>query len=173
MILARNDIRSDNYEAGLVRFKERFPSLIADDVMIDDENFFGVWAYARLLGAAGYSMDARRRFKVVADFLESICAEDDSNIDCRYLPWQVYAHLGDRRKTLDWLRFGIVNKAYFANNQFFDDKSLDFVREDPEFRELMSYVDAEMDKQRTRIREMECAGEMPSAPGIDTSTFCS
>jgi tetratricopeptide (TPR) repeat protein len=160
------------HEDALQRFRTRFPGSVNEDVIIDDDNFYGVFAYARLLQAAGYSDEARRRFERVAVFVESVCADDQDNLDCRYLPWQVYAHLGDRRKTLDWLRFAIVDKRYFANNHFFDTEALDFLRDDPEFRDLMGYVDAEMNKQRTRIREMECAGEIPRAPGIDTAAFC-
>jgi tetratricopeptide (TPR) repeat protein len=167
-ILIDIDLNEGRYVEALQRFRETYPDLVS----IDAEPGYSMFWYARLLEAAGYEEDARLRFEKVAAHLESACAEDLDEFSCRYLPWQVYAELGDRRKTLDWLRFSLEDRPYFANNQNFDHESLDFLREDAEFRELMDYVDAEMDKQRARIRQLECDGEMPPAPAIDTSDFC-
>lgn len=161
-------LNEGRYDEALQYFRQSYPSLVSVDAEPGDSMFW----YARLLEAAGYAEDARLRFEKVAAQLESTCAEDMDEPTCRYLPWQVYAELRDRRKTLDWLRFTLLDRPYFANNQFFDHESLDFLREDAEFRELMDYLNAEMDKQRARIRQLECDGDMPPAPGIDTSDFC-
>ena len=167
-LLTERDLWEGRYEAALERHRETYPESTSLEAAPDDLMFL----YARLLKAAGYVEEARLRFDRIAEHLESICGEDRNDFLCRYSTWRVYAELGDRRKTLDWLRFSLLDKPYFANNQDFNSESLDFLREDAEFRELMGYLDAEMDKQRARIRQIECDGEMPPAPGIDTSDFC-
>lgn len=167
-LLTERDLWKGHYEEALKRHRETYPESVSLASTPDKLMFL----YARLLKAAGYVEEARLRFERFAAHLESICAEDMTNFDCRYYLWQVYAELGDRRKTLDWLRFTLVDKRYFANNQDFDEESLDFLRDDTEFQELMDYLSVEMDQQRVRIRELECDGEMPPAPDIDTSDFC-
>ena len=174
-ILLRNDLREGRYEDAIERFKSTYGEGGSDDAAADHDRLAiheYDYLYGRLLKAAGKTEEARQRFERVARQAEAGCIEDDSKFGCRLL-WQVFAHLGDRRKTLDWLHYSIVEKRYFANNQYFADESLDFLRDDPEFRDLMAYVDNEMDRQRSRIRAMECAGEMPPAPDIDLSGFCS
>jgi tetratricopeptide (TPR) repeat protein len=166
-----DDLRAGRYEEALQRFRDASPDSTSDDVTVNEGNVWDVFQYGHLLGKGGHTEEARLRLQRVATFMASVCSEDDSNFACRLL-WQVYAHLGDRKKTLEALRFSIIDKRYFANSHYLDDESLDFLRDDLEFRELMDYVDAEMDKQRSRIRKLECAGEVPPAPGIDISAFC-
>ena len=166
-ILVNIDLQEGHFEEALQRFRETWPEAVTLDA--DD---YQMYQYARLLEAAGYEQEAQIRFERAAERLESFCAEEREDLGCRYLPWQVYAELGDRAKTLEWLRFTFLEKRYFANNQHLDTESLDFLRDDAEFQEIMDYLNAEMDRQRARIRQLECVGEMPPAPGIDTSDFC-
>jgi tetratricopeptide (TPR) repeat protein len=172
-ILARNDLREGRYEDALRRFREAMPAAILDGTQVDAENVVLKAWYGYYLQRAGYSDEARRRLESAAAFAESFCAEtEEAILRCRLLPWWVYAALGDKAKTLEWLRYAIIEKRYFANNQYLNHAPLDFLRDDPEFLEIMAYLDAEMEQQRARIREMECAGDMPPAPGIDTAAFC-
>ena len=167
-MLVDNDLRLGQYGAGLRRHREAYPDSIALDATPDDL----MHQYARLLKAAGHYQEARLRFERIADDLASSCNEDSEIYECRYLLWQIYAELGDRAKTLEWLRFALMDKRYFANNQYLNTETLEFLRDDPEFQEITDYVNAEMEKQRARIRRLECDGAMPPAPGIDTSDFC-
>jgi hypothetical protein len=49
---------------------------------------------------------------------------------------------------------------------------LDWLRGDPAFEELTGILTADLAQQRQRIRELECSGEMPAAPGIDFTPDC-
>ena len=167
-LLVDIDLHEGRYEEALQRFRETYP----DTISIDAPPDYSMFSYARLLEAAGYSNEARLRFERVAEFLDSLCAEDREDPTCRFLPWQVYAELGDRAKTLEWLRFSLTEMHYFAVSHLLGTESLDFLRDDPELQEIMDDMNAELDKQRARIRKLECDGEMPPAPGIDTSDFC-
>ena len=48
----------------------------------------------------------------------------------------------------------------------------DFVRDEPEFREIMETLRAELAVQLKRVRAMECKGELAPAPGVVVEVPC-
>ena len=88
------------------------------------------------------------------------------------LGWRVYLGIRDRERTIAALRNEIVDRRDREYNAEFDDPGLDWLRDDPEFVEIMRALQDDLAKQRAWVTEKECAGEMPPAPGVETTIDC-
>ena len=126
--------------------------------------------YALLMEDAGDHEKAARLFDRIIAFADAACAEGIE--DYCALGWNPYAIVGDRERTLEALRDHVVESHVRQNNYTLDDPSLDWLRDDPEFRELMELLQDDLAEQRAWIIEKECTGEMPPAPGIETTIDC-
>ena len=63
------------------------------------------------------------------------------------------------------MRTAIVERQNYSGTWMYAYPQFDFLRDEPEFQELMAILHANLDQQLERIREMERNGEMPPAPG--------
>jgi hypothetical protein len=64
------------------------------------------------------------------------------------------------------MRRFIVDEHRIAIEPDLREPLFDFVRDDPEYGELVDYAQAELAAQRERVLAMERNGEMPPAPGV-------
>ena len=75
-------------------------------------------------------------------------------------------------ETLDALRHSIVDRNWRATPIWYDLPVYDFIRHDPEFKQLMEIVHSDLAKQLKRVRSMECNGELAPAPGVAQVRIC-
>ena len=65
----------------------------------------------------------------------------------------------------------ITENQNYGGSWMYYSPAFDFLREEPEFQELMAILDADFTRQREHLREMERNGEMPPAPGVTYDIF--
>jgi tetratricopeptide (TPR) repeat protein len=168
--LALADIRAGHTDAGIARLVDAFPRLNDPNLQLGHDNFGLADIYAELLEQAGKHEDARLLVERIIAFANAACAEGIE--DYCNVGWQPYAIMRDRDTTLEALRSHIVDARSREDNYTLDDPSLDWLRDDPEFHELLNILQEDLAKQRAWIIEKECAGDMPPAPGIETTIDC-
>jgi tetratricopeptide (TPR) repeat protein len=165
------DIDSGQPERALDRYMEAFPAFTSNtDQEIDYTNLWQWLEFGWILIDVGQVERGRHILEDLARFLEEKCSEG---------PWispegpdicggliEVYADLEDREATLDQMRRLIVDQHRRFDVFRYDEPEFDFVRDEPEFQELMDILHADLAAQRERVREMERNGEMPPAPGV-------
>ena len=83
------------------------------------------------------------------------------------LEQEIYAALGLKEETLDAMRTAIIDRQNYSGTWMYAFPQFDFLRDEPEFQELVGIMHANLGRQFERIREMERNGEMPPAPGVD------
>ena len=79
---------------------------------------------------------------------------------------EIYAALGLKEETLAAVRTAIVDRQNYSGNWMYAFPHFDFLRDEPEFKELMEIMHDNLAQQNERISEMERNGEMPPAPGV-------
>jgi hypothetical protein len=95
--------------------------------------------------------------------MDEVCSNPDDHQICKHV-WQLYAELELREDTLRALHWHIVDLHGRDENWMFDEPDLDWLRDDPEFQELMDILHSDLEMQRESVREMEANGEMPPLP---------
>ena len=145
----------------------------ADNLVVDETNFDGVSLYSELLLEMGEEELAKHLLNGCLKVLDDRVRE--STMREPFLSeqqGQVYAALGMRREALDALRRQIIDGKWRVTPIWFDLGIYDFIRDDPEFQELMSIVHTDLAEQRARVRAMECNGELAPAPGVELPVVC-
>jgi tetratricopeptide (TPR) repeat protein len=170
-VFAQNDIRNGHSESGLDRFRTAFPDASRKDVTVDFTNLKLVNEFATLLDMAGHHAEARHRWQRCVEFLRDFYVENTNTNKCPDC-WQTYARLQLREETLAGMRRNIVDLNRRNDAWKLEEPFLDWLRGDPAFEELTGILTADLAQQRQRIRELECSGEMPAAPGIDFTPDC-
>lgn len=168
--LALLDIQDGRKEAGLERFRRLLPGLVAEDPQPTYENISLVFYYVRLLDEAGQPDVADVLYQRIGEFADTVCAEQNLE-DCD-LGWRYYARSKDRVRTLESVHRQIVVNKDRTNNFQFDDPRLDWLRDDPEFEQLMRILQDDIAQQRAWVIAKECTGGMPAAPGISSTIDC-
>ena len=169
-IRALRDIRDGRVADGLAQFEGAFFNGGEADPIVSRDNWPVMLYYATLLEEADDVVTAGRLFRDLAAFFDSSCAEARQGY-CD-LDFLVFAAGKEREKALAALRYRIVDQNSRIDNFQYDHRALDWLRDDPEFQELMRVRLADLDKQRAWVIEKECAGEMPPSPGIETTIDC-
>ena len=85
---------------------------------------------------------------------------------------EIYATLALKEETLAAMRRSIIDRHYRATNIWYSLPVFDFIRDEPEFRELMEIVHNDLAEQLKRVRKMECSGELAPAPGLAQLVDC-
>ena len=62
----------------------------------------------------------------------------------------------------------IIDNRQRAELPDFSGPDFDFINDNPEFVELMKFLEEDLAGQRDRVRELERTGAMPPAPGVTT-----
>ena len=88
------------------------------------------------------------------------------------LEQEIYAALELKKETLAAMRTAIVDRENYSGQWMYAFPQFDFLRDEPEFQELLGVLRANLNQQLERIRRMECAGELPPAPGVDFTPVC-
>jgi hypothetical protein len=70
------------------------------------------------------------------------------------------------------LRRLIVDQRRIAEHYAYAGELVEFIKDDPEYMEIMSVLNEILEKQRKRVHEMECNDEMPPAPYVDLAQAC-
>jgi tetratricopeptide (TPR) repeat protein len=165
-----DDIDSGRPERALERIMEAYPAIASNpDQEIDYTNVFDWMKFGSMLMVVGEERGWSVTEKV-ARFLEEKCSEgpwiEAPETHCGLLIW-TYLSLEDKEATLEQMRRLIVDQHERTGAWMYDEPWFDFVRDEPEFQELMDILHADLAAQRERVREMERNGEMPPAPGVE------
>jgi tetratricopeptide (TPR) repeat protein/TolB-like protein len=164
-------------EEALRLFVDAFPGIASnDDLEIGPRNVWRIAEYAELLVEAGREAEGRALWNRCLAFVEDQCLDGrmagaGGGDQCDYL-WTLYAREERREETLAALRRQIVDRRRIAEHHQFSEELVDFIRDDPEYGEIIGFLHEILAEQREQVYQMECNGEMPPAPGIDTSAFC-
>lgn len=164
-------------EEALRLFEDAFPEIARNDELeISPRNVWRIAEYAELLVEAGREAEGRALWNRCVAFVEDQCVDGrmagaEGGDWCDGL-WTLYARQERREETLAALRRLIVDRRRIAEHHQFSEELVDFIRDDPEYGEIISFLHELLAEQREHVHEMECNGEMPPAPGIDTSAFC-
>lgn len=162
------DIRAGQAELALERWRKAFPVLTdSEKPEIDIYNLREAMYYAANLLEVGDSVKAEQLLQGCLDALRAWQNETFVR-DSLALETELEIHAAGKRrdKTLALMRRFVVDQQNFSGGWMFEFPAFDFLRDDPEFQEIMEYFHAGLDKQLERVREMERNGELPPTPGI-------
>ena len=160
--MASRDIRADRPEDAWERWGSVYPGLVSLNEPTVGRDLWASRFYALNLMEAGQEQAAQQVLdKCLALALQlkgdSLGLED----------W-IYSTQKNREKVLAENRKLVVDLHQRAELDF-SGPELDFIRDDPEFQELMKIFEDDLAQQRQRIRQMERNGELSPTPGIDLS----
>lgn len=162
------DIRAGQSELALERWRKAFPVLTASEKPeVDIYNLREAMYYAANLLEAGDSVKAEQLLQGCLDALRTWQNETFVR-ESLALETELEIHAAGKRrdKTLALMRHFVVDQQNFSGGWMYEFPAFDFLRDDPEFQEIMEYFHAGLDKQLERVREMERNGELPPTPGI-------
>lgn len=158
------DVANGQWETALERWRQAYPALVnVDEPLIDQGNMAIAFNFSYNLMEAGEKAWGR---DVLGRCLE-VALDLPMQVEIDYWLSQIYVLMEDREKTLD-----IMRNDKTGNPEEYLARQFDFLRDDPEFQELMQEledmpVQDELAPQRERVLEMQHNGEMPPAPGIE------
>lgn len=167
--LAR-DIRIGEVDRALQRFEEVHP-LVArqESPRVDQHSIGAVIQYARLLTETGENIKAQQLLARSLEFIEDYCDEslprsdkDDRFWVCKVNRWEIHILLQQREKTLVGFRKLIEEAPWRWDRMSFLD--LNFIKEDPEFLDILNIVADAQKANLEVVRGMERNGEIPPPP---------
>jgi tetratricopeptide (TPR) repeat protein len=177
-ILAADDIREGRVAPALEAFQELYPFLFSDE----EVELRLPWQVgeatmvAHSLVWAGQDELAQAILQAAEKFLDHYCG-DKPPATIRYWDchWRisVAALQGDRERTLAMLREEIVERSRRYDIEEFAMPEFDFVREEPEFQELVEILKVDLAQQLQNVREMERRGEIAPAPAEVLAAYAS
>jgi tetratricopeptide (TPR) repeat protein len=161
--LATRDIAQDQWEIALERWRQAYPELVsADEPLVDRENLDVAVFFASNLLEAGQENEGLQLLNKCLTVALDMPLKSDSEY---WASW-IYVLMGDRDEALAGIRRSIIDGHKGVEGSFLLRPEYDFLRDEPEFQELMQIIKTDIDEQRERILEMERNGEMPPAPGV-------
>ena len=172
--IGTRDIEEGHVDLALERWPRAYPVLAtSDNQVVDDTSIRTALFFAQNLMAAGEAERARRLLHGCLDALriwrrESFVRESYVH---EFEP-EIYASMGQTEETLEALRRAIVDGHYRSVPMWYDLPVYDFIRDEPEFQELMEILHADLSEQLERVREMECNGELAPAPSVVLEVAC-
>ena len=138
-----------------------------------------VWRYKlymNVLLGAGEQERGRAIAGRLIEYLEPRCAEGPYIAGSGYNYCNdivhIYASIRDKDSARRELRSLIVDRHNRYTPWQYKEKPFDFLQDDPEFQEIMAFLDADLAAQADKVRQMECNGEMPEAPGLNWTPEC-
>jgi tetratricopeptide (TPR) repeat protein len=163
------DIRQGRVEEALERWRLAFPLYTASDrPSIDASDLRPLLYYASNLMEAGETARASSLLEECLDVLDKWQKEhfvrESVALD---LEQEIYAALRFKEETLAAMRTAIIDNQNYSGTWMYAYPMFDFIRQEPEFQELMAIMQANLARQYERIQEMERNGELPMAPGVE------
>jgi tetratricopeptide (TPR) repeat protein len=162
------DIREGRAEKALERWRLAYPLLTTSDhPVIEATDIRTALYYASNLMEAGETGRAERLMNQCLDALDKWQNETFvRNTVVLDFEQEIYAALGLKEETLAAVRTAIVDRQNYSANWMYAFPPFDFIRDEPEFQELMEIFHANLARQLERVREMERKGELAPAPGV-------
>jgi len=163
------DIRQGRAEAALERWRLEYPLFATSDRPdVQASDLQRLLFYADNLMEAGESERAEKLLNHGLDVLDKRRSETFVRESAALeLEQQIYAALENREETLAAVRTAIVERRNYSGTWMYAFPMFDFLRDDPEFQELMDILRENLARQYARIQEMERNGELPPAPGVN------
>jgi tetratricopeptide (TPR) repeat protein/TolB-like protein len=163
------DIRQGRVEEALERWRLAFPLYTASDrPAIDASDLRPLLYYASNLMEAGETTRASSLLEQCLDVLDKWQKErfvrESVVLD---LEQEIYAALRFKEETLAAMRTAIIDRQNYSGTWMYAYPMFDFIRQEPEFHELMAIMQANLARQYERVRELERNGELPPAPGVE------
>jgi len=161
--LAARDIEDGNWEIALERWRKAYPELVsAADPVVDRRNFDVALFFASNLLEAGLEYEGLQLLDKCLAVIVDLPLDSDADF---WEEW-IYVRMGKKEAALDEIRSRIIDDHQRFEMGGYSGPEYDFLRDDPEFQELMQIVQDDLAAQRERVRSMERNGKMPPAPGI-------
>lgn len=168
------DIEAGQAELALERWQRAYPALVSNkNLIVDDSNWGEAWFFAQNLKEAGETEWAMHLMNGYLDQYHKWVRESSPR------QWEIddaepeiYASLGRKKEALDAMRRSIVDGHHRITPIWYMLPAFDFIRDDPEFLELMEVLHTDLAEQLKRVREMECNGELAPAPGVKIEPVC-
>ena len=163
------DIREGRAEKALERWRLAYPLLATSDLpVVESTDIRPVLYYARNLMEAGETGQAEHLLNLCLDALDKW--QNEAFVRNGYVlefETEIYAALRLKEETLAAMRRAIIDQQNYSGTWMYAFPPFDFIRDEPEFQELMEIFYANLARHLERIREMERNGEMPPAPGVE------
>jgi tetratricopeptide (TPR) repeat protein len=161
------DIREGRAEKALERWRLAYPLLATDHPVVEATHIRPVLYYAMILMDAGETGQAERLMNQCLDALDKW--QNETFVRATVVldfEQEIYAALGLKEETLAAVRTAIVDRQNYSGQWMYAFPPFDFIRDEPEFQELMAILHANLAQQYERISEMERNGELAPAPGV-------
>jgi tetratricopeptide (TPR) repeat protein len=172
--LGSRDIESGQVELALDRWQRAYPDLVSNKTLVvDDSNWGEALFFAENLKEAGATEWAMH---LATGYLEHykkwVKESSPRQWEMDDIEPELYATLGWKRETLDAMRRSIVDGHHRMTPIWYTLPAYDFIRDEPEFKELMDVLHSDLAEQLRRVRQMECNGELAPAPGVEFEPVC-
>lgn len=173
-VLGFRDIEDGRPQEALERWQRAYPTLTTrESHLADDFNFCDALFYAQNLKAAGETEWAMSLTNGCLDELNRQIEESSiRQWEINDIEPELFATLGQKNETLDAMRRSIVDGHHRITPIWYSLPMFDFVRDEPEFQELMGILQSDLAGQLERVRKMECNGELAPAPGVEIERVC-
>jgi tetratricopeptide (TPR) repeat protein len=173
-ILGFRDIEAGRSEEALDRWQRAYPTITArESQLADDFDFCDALFYAQNLKEAGEIEWAMNLTNGCLDELNRQIEESSiRQWEVDDIAPEILATLGQKNETLEAMRRSIVDGHHRMTPIWYSLPHFDFVRDEPEFQELMDILHADLAEQLKRVREMECNGELAPAPDVEIELVC-
>jgi len=172
--VTNRDIEKGNLELALERWRRADPIMVDnDDWVANTDNMHGTLFFAQILMGVGEKERAQRLMQscleVVSNWKQDPSMRESSVWE---IEPEIYASLNLKEETLAAMRRSIVDGHYRAVPVWYKLPVYDFIKDDPEFQQLMEILHTDLAEQLKRVREMECNGELAPAPGVTVEVPC-
>jgi len=168
-LLAQRDIGAGHPRLALERWQQAYPVLAAgNDLEINSLNFQAAMYFARILLQLGEVDRARRLLQLCLERSGEIYKWRESQLHWRQS--MIYVLLKQKDQALRSLQREVEDGHYLFKIRYFlswyDEPEFDFIRDEPEFQQLVQTIEANLAEQLEHVREMERNGEASLTPGV-------
>jgi TolB-like protein/tetratricopeptide (TPR) repeat protein len=161
LYLLRNaDMKAGRYEAARSRYARAFRELVETDIPeVSRDNYQAAVDFALVLMNMGQQERADKLLEGSLKVIETLPRMGTNGYWITDV--KIYALQHDRQRAHDALREAVDQGWRFLSWYYLDrDPNLNFIREDPEFRELQQIIKADMAEQAKRVQELEASGDL-------------